>query len=137
MQPLTGRDLQDAYLAGHDGKSWEDMSLPAKISYEKVTQALNVRLGLARDTETEYLFVFDSVTNAAGIEGIATLLDVHIEPGYKFEIIIIRDGREVGHGYYQMLKDRLIWEDRFVGEAEGLGKQFAGERLKYAERAQR
>lgn len=46
MEQLTGRDIHLAYLtATGTARPWDDLASSVKVSYEKVAQALNVRLG--------------------------------------------------------------------------------------------
>jgi hypothetical protein len=122
---LTGRDLQEAFLVGHTGMSWDALHINTKIVYETTAQALNVTLGLLPDTEVAYLLeCSDTLFYASNQEGLAYRISQQIHPGNIFQVVIIQAGREVGHGRCQMLQDRTLWKEEWEGLAQELALNF-------------
>ena len=119
QQQLTGRALHEAFLAHYPMvKTWDEVSVQPRLAYEQVAHTLNIQLGLLPATQTEYLFIYDNeITQASTLDGLLTLITVHIDEGEAFEIVLLRGGRSVGHRWYEMHPDRVLFEWTGKGEA--------------------
>jgi bifunctional N-acetylglucosamine-1-phosphate-uridyltransferase/glucosamine-1-phosphate-acetyltransferase GlmU-like protein len=98
---LTGKMISDAL---HDSVTkWEDLRVHVQESHIRTAQALNVKLGLIEKNKREYILSTDTgAYEASDIAELITLIDLHGMECDTFQIATIVNGKETGHGRYEI-----------------------------------